>query len=323
MDELAKARRVFEIEIEGLRQLAARLDSAFASAVRILKHTADRKGKIVVVGIGKSGNIGHKIAATLNSTGATAVVMNSQNALHGDLGMLSDGDAVLVLSYSGETSELLDLLPFIRRFEVQVIAMTGRPDSTLSRHSDVTLDTSVEREACPLNLAPTSSSTAMLVMGDALAMVLLEARGFTEEDFARFHPGGSLGRALLTKVADIMRSGESLATVAAGATVREALAAMTKARAGACLVMAPDGRLAGIFTHGDFARAFQRETDIAGRVVDDFMTRRPIAVKASSLAVEAVKTIGQSRVDDVVVLDDDERPVGLIDTQDLARLRIV
>jgi arabinose-5-phosphate isomerase len=323
MEELDKARRVFEIEIEGLRQLAARLDASFAAAVAILKATVDRKGKIVVVGIGKSGNIGHKIAATLNSTGATAVVLHSQNALHGDLGVLDDGDAVLALSYSGETSELMDLLPFIRRFEVQVIAMTGRPDSTLSRHSDVTLDTSVAREACPLNLAPTSSSTAMLVMGDALAMVLLEARGFTEEDFARFHPGGALGRALLTKVADIMRSGESLATVPAGVTVRDALAAMNRARAGACLVLEGDGRMAGIFTHGDFARAFQREPDIGDRVVDDFMTRRPIAVRASSLAAEAVKTIGQSRVDDVVVLDDGGRPVGLIDTQDLARLKIV
>ena len=323
MNDLAKAQRVFEIEIEALRQMAARLDESFAAAVRVLKETVDRKGKIVVVGIGKSGNIGHKIAATLSSTGAAAVVLHSQNALHGDLGMLCDGDTVLALSYSGETAELLDLLPFIRRFDVQVVAMTGDVSSTLARYSDVTLDTSVSREACPLNLAPTSSSTAMLVMGDALAMVLLEARGFTEEDFARFHPGGSLGRALLIKVSDIMRSGESLATVPAGATVRQALVAMTSARAGACLVMAPDERLAGIFTHGDFVRAFQRQSDIAERVVDDFMTRRPISVRANSLAAEAIKTVGQSRVDDVVVLDDEGRPVGLVDTQDLARLKIV
>ena len=323
MDELPKAQRVIEIEIEGLRRMAARLDESFATAVRILKETVDRRGKIVVVGIGKSGNIGHKIAATLSSTGAAAVVLHSQNALHGDLGMLCDGDAVLALSYSGETSELLDLLPFIRRFDVRVVAMTGRRDSTLARHSDVTLDTSVEREACPLNLAPTSSSTAMLVMGDALAMVLLEARGFTEEDFARFHPGGSLGRALLIKVSDIMRSGDALATVPEGSTVREALVAMTRARAGACLVMTPDSRLAGIFTHGDFVRAFQRDPDIGGRTVDDFMTRRPISVRADSLAAEALKTIGESRVDDVVVLDNDGRPVGLVDTQDLARLKIV
>ena len=191
----------------------------------------------MVVGVGKSGNIGHKIAATLNSTGATAVVLDSQNALHGDLGLLSDGDAVLALSYSGETRELLDLLPFIKRFDVKVIALTGKPGSTLSRLSEVTLDTSVEREACPLNLAPTSSSTAMLVMGDALAMVLLESRGFTEEDFARFHPGGSLGRALLTRVSDIMRSDVDLPTVPEDADIFAALDAMNRVRAGACLIL--------------------------------------------------------------------------------------
>ena len=196
MENLEKARFVIETEIDGLRRMSGRLDGSFVEAVKILHQTLDQRGKIVVVGVGKSGNIGHKIAATLNSTGGTAVVLDSQNALHGDLGLLSDGDAVLALSYSGETRELLDLMPFIKRFEVQVIAITGKPDSTLARLSEVTLDTSVEREACPLNLAPTSSSTAMLVMGDALAMVLLESRGFTEEDFARFHPGGSLGRAL-------------------------------------------------------------------------------------------------------------------------------
>jgi arabinose-5-phosphate isomerase len=186
MDVLAKARQVIEIETEALQGMASRLDGGFTRAVETLKDTLDRRGKIVVVGIGKSGNIGHKIAATLNSTGATAVVLNSQNALHGDLGILSDGDVVLMLSYSGETSELLDVLPHVKRFDVQVIALTAKPSSTLAEHSDVTLDTSVDREACPLNLAPTSSSTAMLVMGDALAMVLLEARGFTEKQFARF-----------------------------------------------------------------------------------------------------------------------------------------
>src|SRR5690606_10570076 len=206
MDFEAKARAVIGIEADSLREMAARIGPAFGEAVRLIQSSLEAKGKVVIVGVGKSGNVGHKIAATLNSTGATAVVLNSQNALHGDLGLLSDGDAVLALSYSGETQELLDLLPFIKRFDVRVIALTGKPDSTLSRLRDLTLDTSVEREACPLNLAPTSSSTAMLVMGDALAMVLLEARGFTEEDFARFHPGGSLGRALLTRVSDIMRT---------------------------------------------------------------------------------------------------------------------
>jgi len=323
MDVLAKARQVIEIETEGLQGMAARLDGDFTRAVEILKDTLDRRGKIVVAGIGKSGNIGHKIAATLNSTGATAVVLNSQNALHGDLGILSDGDAVLMLSYSGETSELLDVLPHVKRFDVQVIALTGKRSSTLAEHSDVTLDTSVDREACPLNLAPTSSSTAMLVMGDALAMVLLEARGFTEKQFARFHPGGALGRALLTKVSDIMRAGDQLAQVAEGATVREALVAMSKARSGACVVAAADGKLGGIFTHGDFARCYQSDPHVGDRQVAEFMTRKPISVSADSLAVEAVQTIGSHRVDDVVVLDAEGCAVGLVDTQDLARLKIV
>ena len=323
MDYLARARSVIEIETDGLRQISERLDDSFTAAVKILQHTVEHRGKIVVVGVGKSGNIGHKIAATFNSTGATAVVLDSQNALHGDLGLLSDGDAVLALSYSGETRELMDLLPFIKRFDVKLIALTGNAVSTLSRFSEVSLDTSVEREACPLNLAPTSSSTAMLVMGDALAMVLLESRGFTEADFARFHPGGSLGRALLTRVSDIMRSDAELPTVNEDADVFAALDSMNRARAGACLILNPDGSLAGIFTHGDFARCFRNDPLLGDKPVAALMTRRPITVQADALAVEVLKTIGDNRIDDIVVMDADGKPVGLIDTQDLARLKIV
>jgi arabinose-5-phosphate isomerase len=323
MDYLARARYVIETEIESLHRMANRLDDSLLQAVQILQQILDTRGKIVVVGIGKSGNIGHKIAATFNSTGATAVVLDSQNALHGDLGLLSDGDAVLALSYSGETRELLDLLPFIKRFDVKIIALTGKPHSTLSRYSEVTLDTSVEREACPLNLAPTSSSTAMLVMGDALAMVLLEARGFTEADFARYHPGGSLGRALLTRVSDIMRADAALPTVGEDGDVFAALDAMNRARAGACLILTPDGKLAGIFTHGDFARSFRNDPLLGEKPVATLMTRQPITVRADALAVEVLKTIGENRIDDIVVLDAKGLPVGLIDTQDLARLKIV
>ena len=255
--------------------------------------------------------------------GATAVVLNSQNALHGDLGILSDGDAVLALSYSGETEELINVMPFIKRFDVKVVALTGKPDSSLGQLSDITLDTSVEREACPLNLAPTSSSTAMLVMGDALAMVLLETRGFTEEDFARFHPGGSLGKALLTKVRDIMRTDQGLPTVDLGADVFAAIDCMNKAKAGACLILNDDGTLGGIFTHGDFARSFREDPSLGDKPVADLMTKTPISVKADDLAVEVLKTLGDNRIDDLVVLDDDGKPVGLVDTQDLARLKIV
>jgi arabinose-5-phosphate isomerase len=323
MNYLARARNVIETEIEGLQRMSERLDQSLVTAVGILQKTLQDRGKIVVVGVGKSGNIGHKIAATLNSTGATAVVMDSQNALHGDLGLLSDGDAVMLLSYSGETRELMDLLPFIKRFDVRLIALTGNPRSTLARFSEVTLDTSVEREACPLNLAPTSSSTAMLVMGDTLAMVLLESRGFTEEDFARFHPGGSLGRALLTRVSDIMRVDAGLPTVGLEGNVFAALDAMNRARAGACLILNPDGSLAGIFTHGDFARSFRNDPLLGDKPVAGLMTRKPVTVRTDSLAVEVLKTIGDNRIDDIVVLDERGKPVGLIDTQDLARLKIM
>lgn len=323
MDALDKARSVIRLEIDGLEAMRDRLDQSFTQAIDILNHAITHHGKIVVVGVGKSGNIGHKIAATLNSTGSTAVVLNSQNALHGDLGLLSDRDAVLALSHSGETCELIDLLPFIKRFEVKIIALTGRPDSTLGHHSDAVLDTSVAREACPLNLAPTASSTSMLVMGDALAMVLLETRGFTEDDFAKFHPGGVLGRALLTKVADIMRRDGHVARMAPDGTVSEAITAMSRARSGACIVVAPDGTLAGIFTHGDFARAFQTSPDIGARPITEFMTRGPVSIPQDALAAEALQVIGQNRIDDLVVVDSAGLPVGLVDSQDLARLKIV
>ncbi len=323
MDFTAKARSVIKLESEALEAMCQRLDASFSRAIDALNAALKARGKIVVVGVGKSGNIGHKIAATFNSTGSTAVVLNSQNALHGDLGLLSDDDAVLALSYSGETPELLDLLPFLKRFKVQLIALTGKPDSTLARHCDIALDTSVAREACPLNLAPTASSTAMLVMGDALAMVLLEARGFTEEDFAKFHPGGALGRALLTTVSDIMRSGPHLATTSPAATVTAAVTAMSDARSGACLVVGDDGTLAGIFTHGDFARAFQKTPGIGNRPVAEFMTTGPVSISSGALAAEALRVIADHRIDDVVVLGPDERPVGLIDSQDLARLKIL
>lgn len=321
---IAHGKRVVEIEIEALQLLNDLLDEDFAKAVTLISESLSAKGKIVVVGVGKSGNIGHKIAATLNSTGSTAVVLNSQNALHGDLGIISDGDAVVALSYSGETAELLDLLPHIKRFDVKIVAITKSAESALGKHSDVTLCTPIKREACPLNLAPTSSSTAALVMGDALAMVLLESRGFTEKDFAKFHPGGSLGRALLTSVKDIMRTGEQVAQVAHTATVTEAIAAMSAARTGSAIVLAEDSiSLAGVFTHGDFARTFQKDNNIGGRQVSDFMNASPITIQQDALAAEAVKVFEQNRIDDLIVVDEKNQVVGLVDSQDLARLKIV
>lgn len=318
-----KARRVIQLEIDELARLLARVGEPFDRAVETLKDALVEGKKVVVVGVGKSYNIGHKIAATFNSTGTTSVVLNSQNALHGDLGMVSDGDVVVALSYSGETDELLALLPHLKRFSATILAFTGDPASTLARNSDIVLDVGVEREACPLNLAPTSSSTVMLVLGDALAMVLLEARGFGEEDFARLHPGGSLGRVLLTRVADIMRTDAQIAWGREGELVREILDKMTRARCGAALIRTESGMLAGIFTHGDFVRAIQADPLTLDRPVDAFMTRRPVSIEADKLAAEALQVLGEHRVDDIVVTGEDGRPVGLVDTQDLSRLKIL
>ena len=322
LDIINRGKRVIEIEMQALHALSDHMDESFVNAVNIMAEAVERRNKIIIVGIGKSGNISYKIAATLNSTGATAVVLNSQNALHGDLGIISDGDVVIALSYSGETGELIELIPFLKRFDIKMISITGRSDSSLANYSDVTLLTPVEREACPLNLAPTSSSTAALVMGDALAMVLLDKRGFTEDDFARYHPGGALGRALLTTVADIMRSGDMLAAISEDSTVDEAVAAMSEKRAGACVLTKADGSLAGIFTHGDFARAFHENKIVRGESVSNFMTVDPISIEASSLAAEAINKIGKHRIDDVVVIQGG-KPVGLVDTQDFARLKLI
>lgn len=323
MNHLTRAKSVFEMEIEELRGVLSRLDDSFNKAVDLMSDALDRGNKIVIVGVGKSGNIGEKIVATLNSTGTPTVMLDSLNALHGDLGIVQDGDVCIAMSFSGETSELLTLLPFIKRFELPIISMTGNVNSSLAKYSDIVLDTGVSREACPLNLAPTSSTTAMLVMGDALAMALLEARNFTARDFAKRHPGGSLGRALLTKVGDIMRQGADMAILPDTVTVNDCLKAMTEAHAGACILLSADEKLAGIFTHGDFVRAYGANPLIGETPVNKLMTRNPIYVKEDDLAAEAVKAVSHRHIDDLVVLNNDMKPVGIVDLQDLARLKLV
>jgi len=322
MDHLSKARRVIGIEADELRRLAENLDgSAFSRAIETLKACVDHRGKIVVCGVGKSGHIGDKIAATLTSTGATAVVLNSLNALHGDLGLVSDGDVILAFSYGGETDELLNILPPLARFDVKLIAVTGRPESTLGQAADIVLDVAVSQEACPLNLAPTSSTTAMLALGDALAMVLLEARGFQQDDFARFHPGGSLGRVLLTRVNQIMRKATQLALAGPDATVLEVLKTMTQCRTGAAAIVEADGKLSGVFTHGDLARHYQEQDNLGALPVGKFMTKNPVTVRGDKLAAEALHVLKTHRIDDLIVVDEENRPVGIIDSQDLSRLQ--
>jgi arabinose-5-phosphate isomerase len=323
MDYLEKAARVLEIEIFELQRLRQRLGKSFADAIELLKATADARGKIVVLGVGKSGHIGSKIAATLTSTGSPAVVLDSLNALHGDLGMVADGDAVLALSASGETEELLRILPAIARFQVKIIAICGDADSTLAKNAHVFLDVNIEQEACPLNLAPTSSTTVMLALGDALAMVLLEARGFQKEDFAKFHPAGMIGRSLLMRVHQIMRPREALALVASDTRIRDVLKNMTAVRAGAAVIADTDGKLLGIFTHGDFARHFQKDPKVGERLVADLMTLNPVSVHKDKLAVEVLNLLESHRIDDLVVVDDNNAPVGIVDSQDLTRLKLL
>jgi arabinose-5-phosphate isomerase len=323
MDFLSRARKVVDIEVAEVRAVAERLDAQFQKAVELVKAAVESRGKVVVVGVGKSGHIGEKIAATLTSTGSPAVVLNSLNALHGDLGVVSDGDVILAFSYSGETDELINILPALARFDVKKIAITGAVHSTLAKACDAVLDVRVRQEACPLNLAPTSSTTAMLVVGDALAMVLLEARGFDKEDFARYHPAGRLGRALLLKVHQIMRGDDQLPKVSPDTPVVEVIKNMTSRRAGAAVVVNTAGTLEGIFTHGDFAGHFPQTPDIGACPVGKFMTRKPITISSDKLAAEVLRILQKHRIDDIVVVDDAERPIGIVDSQDLSRLKIL
>jgi len=324
MDYLEKARRVISLEMEELDRLLQRVDASFVAAVEALKTTVEQGSKVVIVGVGKSGNVGNKLAATLNSTGAPATVLNCQDALHGDLGLVNAGDSVIALSYSGETAELLTLLPHLKRRGVHLISITGKVSSTLAKASDCVIDIHVNREACPLNLAPTSSTTNTLVIGDALAMVLMEARGLTKENFAELHPRGSLGRALLLRASDIMRTGEDFVVVSPQMPVIEVINQMTSSRAGAAVVSSADGKLAGIFTQGDFARSFQSGNPNIGQTpVESVMTENPIHVSSDRLVGEVLRILEDHRIDDLVVVDGNGLPCGMIDTQDLTRVQVV
>jgi arabinose-5-phosphate isomerase len=320
---LSRARKVFDIEIAGLRQVQKQQSKNFIQAVYMIVACLERNGKIIVSGIGKSGVIGQKISSTLTSTGATSVVLNATDALHGDLGIVNDGDVILLLSNSGETEELVRILPMLKRFDCQIISLVGHPSSTIGKHSDVVLKANVSREACPHNLAPTASTTAMLALGDALAMVVLEERGFRKEDFARFHPGGSLGQSLLLKARDLMRMGPRFAVVSPKATVQDALRSMSKARSGCVAIRGVNEKLLGIFTHGDFARRYATNHEIGRCRIDEVMTKKPITIRDDALAGEALQILQKYMIDDLVVVDAKKRPVGLIDSQDLPKFKLV
>ena len=323
VSHLAKAREVFDIELAALKAVRAQLDRSFDTAVETVLTALKQRGKIVIVGIGKSGNVGAKIAATLTSTGSTAVVLNSVDALHGDVGIVADGDVILALSYSGESEELLNLLPALKRFSIKIISLTGNRKSTLARHSDISLNVKVPQEACPFNLAPTSTTTAMLVTGDALAMAVLQARGFKQKDFAKYHPSGAIGRAMLLKVGEIMRSGERNAVANENLPVKEALLVMTHAKSGSLAVVNARGKLAGIFTDGDFRRHMATDDNLLSQPLKEIMTRNPICVRDTALAAQALKIFNERNIDDLIVVNAKNEPVGLVDSQDLPKLKIV
>jgi arabinose-5-phosphate isomerase len=314
---------VFDIELAALKAVRARLDFEFDRAVELIVETLKQRGKIIIVGIGKSGNVGQKIVATLTSTGSTSVLLNSVDALHGDLGIVNDGDLVLALSYSGESEELINLLPALKRFSVRIIALTGNLKSTVAKRSDVVLNVKVPKEACPFNLAPTASTTAMLVMGDALAMAVLQARGFKEQDFARHHPAGSIGRSMLLQVRDIMRTGDRNAIGGQTLSVKEALLVMTRAKSGSVSVVNAQGKLVGVFTDGDLRRHMAADDHILSRPLSNVMTRNPICLPDDALAMEALKIFNERNIDDLIVINARKEPVGMVDSQDLPKLKIM
>lgn len=317
---LASARRTLKIEAQSLIELADRLDNSFVQVVDMLLAC---RGRVVVSGIGKTGHIARKIAATLASTGTPAFFVHAAEAVHGDLGMITRDDVLIAISYSGAGQELLTILPVVRRMGAGLVAITGNPNSDLARLADVHLDASVDQEACPLNLAPTSSTTAALALGDALAVACLEARGFGPDDFARSHPGGALGRRLLTHVRDVMRQGEALPVVATGTPVSQALEVMSAKGMGMTVVVAPDTRPLGIFTDGDLRRLIERHGDIRSLTVEQGMTRSPRAIGPDALAVEAAEQMDHLRLNHMLVLAPDGTLIGALHMHDLMAAKVV
>ena len=330
---LTRARQVMKIEIEGLQMARDALGDGFTASVRLILATLEKGGKIVCTGVGKNLHIAEKLSATLASTGSTSVLMNPIQAMHGDLGIVSKHDVLLALSFSGESDEVIRLIPAVRRLGIPVIGMVGGADSSLARLSDVVLCVKIGKEACPFGMAPTTSTTATLAVGDALAMTLLDARQFKVESYARLHPSGAIGRALVLRVRDIMRTGAKVARLPLTATVTEAIVAMTAAKSGAALVTNDDGTLAGIFTDGDLRRQLSTQPPLdrggaeAGGLlqapVSAHMTRGPVTVSADALAVDALRVFEAHKIDDLPALEPDGTLAGYVDIQDLPKMKVM
>lgn len=317
---LRRARTVLEIESDAVRVLIERVGDEFVRACTLLREC---RGRVIVMGMGKSGHVGSKIAATLASTGTAAFFVHPAEASHGDIGMMTAHDVVIAISNSGETAELLTLLPIIKRLGMPVIALTGKPASALGRSADVVLDVSVPAEACPLNLAPTASTTATLAMGDALAVAVLEARGFTEEDFARSHPGGTLGRRLLLHVADVMRTGTHLPRIGPEASLRDGLLEMSAKGLGMTTIVDADDRLLGVFTDGDLRRTLDKGIDLHRVTMREIMTVKPKAAQPEMLAATAVHLMETARITALPVIDETQRLVGALNVHDLFRAGVM
>jgi len=317
---IRRAKEVLEIEIEAIRDLKKRINYDFKRAVDLILKS---KGRVVVSGMGKSGIIAQKLSATLASTGTPSLFLHLAEASHGDLGRVTSEDVVVVMSYSGHSQDIQQLLPLLKKIGSKIIAITGNRKSILAEYADVVLDVSVKKEACPLGLAPTASTTAMLAMADALAITLLELKGFKEEDFAFYHPGGVLGKRLLLKVEQIMRKGKAIALVREDEKVSEVLLKITQARAGSATVVDEKGRIKGIFTDGDLRRHLEKDPDLIKRKVKEVMTKDPITINANMLAVEAGRILKEKRIDEIPVTDKDKKVVGVLDIQDLLKVGLI
>ncbi len=320
---ISRAREVFDIEADGIRSVRDRLGDDFVAMVELCKQAIDSGGKLVISGIGKSGYIGKKMAATLSSVGSPSIFMHPVEARHGDLGMLQKNDILIALSYSGETEELLAVLTPAKRLGVSLISITSNRESSLGKLSEVVVEMPVPREACPFNLVPTTSTTALLALGDALALVLLDEHGFTKNDFGRFHPGGAIGRMVTMRAEDVMRGRDVCALVSPDALVRDVIVTMSHKRCGSAVVEDGEQRLLGIFTDGDLRRNLEKNLDFLNKPVSDVMTVEPASVRAEQLAVEVVRLLEYRHIDDVVVVDNAGKVRGVIDVQDLPGLKLM
>jgi len=320
---LERARACIRLEIDALEATAKNLDETFVAVAQAVEETSARGGKLIFSGVGKSAHIAQKLVGTFNSTGVSSCFLDATQALHGDLGLCEEGDLAILLSNSGQTQEILRLIPLLKRFGLPIVALTSNPDSELAKDADHLLRYRVPKEACPLSLAPTASTTAALALGDALAMVLLESRGFTRDDFARLHPAGNIGTILLLKVRDIMRTGDRFPVLPDTCLVKDALLSMTAAKSGSIALTSPDGKLAGIMTDGDLRRNIISTPDFLLQPVSKFMTRSPKVLQVDSLAVEALRMFDRYKIDDLIAVDADNRPAGLVDVQDLPKMKLL